>query len=54
VARGTPPPGLCPLEGQVEGYNRERFIEDLISECEKGIRQCHGAGPMAKRPLPGS
>jgi len=37
---------LHPLGGEVEGYSREKFIEDLISECEKDIRQCIGAGAV--------
>jgi methionine synthase II (cobalamin-independent) len=38
---------LYPLDGQVEGYSREQFLEDLCNECEKDIRQCFKAG--AKR-----
>jgi len=37
---------LYPLEGEVESYARERFVGDLISECEKDIRQCFAAGAV--------
>ncbi len=35
---------LYPLDGQVEGYPREKFLEDLCNECAKDIRQCFAAG----------
>ncbi|KAH0533837.1 hypothetical protein FGG08_007538 [Glutinoglossum americanum] len=38
---------LYPLDGTVEGYPKEAFIEDLVNECEKDIRGCFEAG--AKR-----
>ncbi|MDQ3712777.1 MAG: cobalamin-independent methionine synthase II family protein [Acidobacteriota bacterium] len=38
---------LYPLEGEIEGYTREQFMEDLVDECEKDIRLCFAAG--AKR-----
>ncbi len=38
---------LYPLDGEIEGYTREQFMEDLVNECEKDIRQCFEAG--AKR-----
>ncbi len=38
---------LYPLDGKVDGYPRERFLEDLCNECEQDIRQCFDAG--AKR-----
>ena len=38
---------LYPLKGEVEGYPKDQFIADLISECEKDIRKCFDAG--AKR-----
>ena len=38
---------LYPLDGEIEGYTREQFEEDLVNECEKDIRQCFAAG--AKR-----
>lgn len=31
---------LYPLEGEIEGYSREQFLEDLVNECEKDIRKC--------------
>ena len=38
---------LYPLDGEVPGYTREQFYQDLCNECEKDIRQCFDAG--AKR-----
>jgi methionine synthase II (cobalamin-independent) len=38
---------LYPLDGEVPGYTRDQFLEDLCKECEKDIRQCFAAG--AKR-----
>ena len=38
---------LYPLNGTVEGYPKERFVEDLVNECEKDIKGCFEAG--AKR-----
>ncbi|MDQ3129286.1 MAG: 5-methyltetrahydropteroyltriglutamate--homocysteine methyltransferase [Acidobacteriota bacterium] len=38
---------LYPLDGEIEGYSREQFADDLVNECEKDIRQCFEAG--AKR-----
>ncbi len=38
---------LYPLDGEIEGYTREQFTEDLVNECEKDIRQCFETG--AKR-----
>ncbi len=35
---------LYPLDGEVPGYTRERFLEDLCDECEKDIRMCFDAG----------
>ena len=35
---------LYPLDGEVKGYTREQFLEDLCNECEKDIRQCFAAG----------
>lgn len=35
---------LYPLDGEVDGYSRERFLGDLCNECEKDIRQCFAAG----------
>ena len=38
---------LYPLNGTLKGYPREKFVEDLVDECEKDIRGCFEAG--AKR-----
>jgi len=38
---------LYPLDGEIPGYTRDQFLEDLCKECEKDIRQCFAAG--AKR-----
>jgi methionine synthase II (cobalamin-independent) len=35
---------LYPLDGEIEGYTREQFMDDLVNECEKDIRQCFEAG----------
>jgi methionine synthase II (cobalamin-independent) len=35
---------LYPLDEEVPGYSRDRFEEDLVSECEKDIRQAFAAG----------
>ncbi|KAL1968006.1 hypothetical protein VTN77DRAFT_2423 [Rasamsonia byssochlamydoides] len=35
---------LYPLNGDVEGYPKEQFVQDLINECEKDIRGCFEAG----------
>jgi methionine synthase II (cobalamin-independent) len=35
---------LYPLDSEVPGYPRDSFEEDLVSECEKDIRQAFGAG----------
>jgi len=35
---------LYPLEGEVEGYSREEFLDDLCDECEKDIRKAFDAG----------
>ncbi len=37
---------LYPLEGEIEGYPREQFLEDCVNECEKDIRQCFQAGAV--------
>ncbi|MEJ2377845.1 MAG: hypothetical protein P8Y71_21460 [Pseudolabrys sp.] len=29
---------LYPLDGEVKGYSREQFLDDLCNECEKDIR----------------
>jgi methionine synthase II (cobalamin-independent) len=35
---------LYPLDGEIPGYSREEFEEDLVNECEKDIRQAFAAG----------
>ncbi len=35
---------LYPLDGEIENYTREQFMEDLVNECEKDIRLCFEAG----------
>src|SRR3954454_8979430 len=35
---------LSPLDEDVPGYPREEFEEDLVSECERDIRQAFAAG----------
>jgi methionine synthase II (cobalamin-independent) len=35
---------LYPLDGELPGYSREAFEEDLVNECEKDIRQAFAAG----------
>jgi methionine synthase II (cobalamin-independent) len=37
---------LYPLEGELEGYPREQFLDDLCDEVEKDIRQCFAAGAV--------
>ena len=34
---------LYPLDGEVGGYHRERFLIDLSDECAKDTRQCFAA-----------
>ncbi len=38
---------LYPLDGEIQGYSRQQFLEDLCNECEKDIRKAFAAG--AKR-----
>ncbi len=35
---------LYPLDGEIEGYSREQFLDDLVDECEKDIRKAFEAG----------
>ena len=35
---------LYPLDGEIEGYPRKQFLDDVVDECEKDIRQCFEAG----------
>lgn len=37
---------LYPLDEEVPGYPREQFLDDLVDECEKDIRQCFQAGAV--------
>jgi hypothetical protein len=37
---------LYPLDEEIPGYPRERFLADLVDECEKDIRQCFAAGAV--------
>lgn len=37
---------LYPLEGEIDDYPREQFLEDCVNECEKDIRQCFDAGAV--------
>jgi len=35
---------LYPLEGEIEGYSREQFLDDVVDEVEKDVRGCFAAG----------
>jgi methionine synthase II (cobalamin-independent) len=35
---------LYPLEGEIAGYSRAQFLDDLCDEVERDIRQCFAAG----------
>lgn len=35
---------LYPLDGEVDGYSRDQFLDDLCDECEKDIRKAFAAG----------
>ena len=35
---------LYPLKDEIPEYPKDQFVEDLISECEKDVRQCFKAG----------
>ncbi len=37
---------LYPLEGEIEGYSREQFLDDLCDEVEKDIRKAFAAGAV--------
>src|SRR4051794_13910574 len=37
---------LYPLDGEIEGYSREQFLDDLCDEVEKDIRRCFAAGAV--------
>ena len=35
---------LYPLDDELEGYSRDQFLDDVVDEVEKDIRQCFAAG----------
>jgi methionine synthase II (cobalamin-independent) len=35
---------LYPLDGDLPGYSRQQFEDDIVDECEKDIRSCFTAG----------
>jgi methionine synthase II (cobalamin-independent) len=35
---------LYPLDGDLPGYSRKQFEDDIVNECEKDIRSCFAAG----------
>jgi methionine synthase II (cobalamin-independent) len=35
---------LYPLDDEIPGYSREQFLDDVIDEAEKDVRQCFAAG----------
>jgi methionine synthase II (cobalamin-independent) len=37
---------LYPLDEQIPSYSREQFLDDVIDEAEKDIRQCFAAGAV--------
>ncbi len=37
---------LYPLDGEIDGYTREQFLDDLVDECEKDIRKAFEAGAV--------
>jgi methionine synthase II (cobalamin-independent) len=37
---------LYPLDGAIDGYSRDQFLDDCIDEAEKDIRQCFDAGAV--------
>ena len=37
---------LYPLDGEVDGYPRDAFLDDVVDEVEKDIRQCFDAGAV--------
>jgi methionine synthase II (cobalamin-independent) len=37
---------LYPLDEEIDGYPREQFLDDVIDECEKDVRQCLEAGAV--------
>src|SRR3954465_14091484 len=37
---------LYPLDGEIEGYSRDQFLDDLCDEVERDIRGCFNAGAV--------
>ncbi|KAI9789510.1 MAG: hypothetical protein M1835_001632 [Candelina submexicana] len=37
---------LYPLHASIEGYSKNKFLSDLVDECEKDIRGCFEAGAV--------
>jgi methionine synthase II (cobalamin-independent) len=37
---------LYPLEGEIDGYSREQFLDDCVKECVRDIRECFDAGAV--------
>jgi methionine synthase II (cobalamin-independent) len=37
---------LYPLEGEIEGYPREQFLDDCVKECVRDIQECFAAGAV--------
>ncbi len=37
---------LYPLDGEIDGYSRDQFLDDLCDEAEKDIRQAFAAGAV--------
>jgi methionine synthase II (cobalamin-independent) len=37
---------LYPLDGEIDGYSRDQFLDDCVNEAEKDIRQCFAAGAV--------
>ena len=37
---------LYPLDGEVPGYSREKFLSDLCDQCEQDIRKAFAAGAV--------
>lgn len=37
---------LYPLDGELEGYTRAQFLDDVVDEAEKDIRKCFAAGAV--------
>jgi methionine synthase II (cobalamin-independent) len=37
---------LYPLDEELPGYSREQFLDDVVDQCEKDVRQCFAAGAV--------